>query len=101
MSVEDIDPREPELSLIRFQEPLSTIGEGKGVIATIGPRPGEDRAEEGDKEPPVFPEACSADLRLGVSMGMLDVEGVSSRLESGIVIGAVALSFRDDGPALS
>ncbi len=57
VSTEDGDPCESDLRPGRFQEPLSTIGEGKGVIATIGPRPGEDRAEAGDRESPVLPEA--------------------------------------------
>lgn len=57
VSTEDIDPRERDLSAVRFQESLSIIGEGRGVIATIGPRPGEERAEAGDKESPVFPDA--------------------------------------------
>ncbi len=54
------DPREPDLSTSLFHdpgEPLSTIGEGRGVIVTIGPSPGEENAEEGDKEPSVLLDA--------------------------------------------
>lgn len=100
MSTEDIDPCEPDLWPLRFQEPVSNIGDGKGVIVTIGPRPGEERAEAGDKEPAVFPEAWSAALTLGVRMGTLVVEGTWSRVDSDIVIGAVALSIADNNPGL-
>ena len=29
------------------------MGEGSGVMSTSGPRPGEEKAEAGDSEPPV------------------------------------------------
>ena len=45
------------VSAILFQRPGDTtlvIGEGNGVISAKGPSPGEESAEAGDREPPVY-----------------------------------------------
>lgn len=45
-------------------EPAAVTGEGRGVMSIIGPKPGEDTAEAGEREPPVKCDADSVDLTL-------------------------------------
>lgn len=45
-------------------EPRVAMGEGRGVMSTSGPTPGEEKAEAGDKEPARCRDAERADLRL-------------------------------------
>lgn len=100
VSIDDTESREPLLSAARLQVPeelLSTIGEGSGVTATIGPRPGDETAEAGDKEPAVLLDACSAALRLGVRAGMRAVDERLSEPVFGMANPALLLSSSSSG----
>lgn len=45
------------------------MGEGKGVMSVIGPKKGEERADDGDEDPTVVADGERVDLRLGVRVG--------------------------------
>ena len=67
-----------EVSIV-FHAPgglASPMGDGNGVISANGPRPGDDTAEAGDKEPPVKFAAARADLTLEVLTGSPVLGGV-------------------------
>lgn len=64
--------RKSWLSSDLLGEPQAVMGEGRGVISSIGPKPGEDTAEAGEREPPVKCAAEREDLTLELLCGRGD-----------------------------
>lgn len=64
--------RESWLSSDPLGEPQAVTGEGRGVMSSIGPKPGEDTAEAGEREPPVKCAAERVDLTLELLCGRED-----------------------------
>lgn len=64
--------RESWLSSDLLGEPQAVTGEGRGVISSTGPKPGEDTAEAGEREPPVKCAAEREDLTLELLCGRGD-----------------------------
>lgn len=71
-----------DISAIAVHSDPAARGEGNGVISTSWSSPGEERAEDGEREPPVYCTAVSAALTLDVRTGRLVFEGMGRRFIS-------------------
>lgn len=74
-------------SIARCQGPgeaLAVMGEGRGVISTRGPKPGEEKAEAGESEPAVWRPADRTERTLPLRPTVLEVEMTDS-LDSALV----------------